>query len=259
MNKVSRTFGVGIVAASLTFAGATVAQATEAPYTLAAWVIPGGDSTKPFAEPQPFAMSMNTDVDSLEGLTLECGTTYQLDLYLNNEVTQKNVVPGALLNGPNNPFTEQWITGKWRGMGVDSAYVTTDACVVKPDPIEPTVKFGEWQEALIVCDAVEVATKREVFTTLYVYDEKSNSYVEGETVTTTEEGSRELTADEIEANKCVVIVPPVEPPVETPSELPTVPVTAELARTGTPPALPIGFASVFLAVGAFLIRKAARA
>ena len=200
MNKVSRTFGVGIVAASLTFAGATVAQATEAPYTLAAWVIPGGDSSQPFAEPQPFAMSMNTDVDSLEGLTLECGTTYQLDLYLNNEVTQKNVVPGALLNGPNNPFTEQWITGKWRGMGVDSAYVTTDACVVVP-PVDPPVTPP--------VDVPEIDTPESV-----------------------------------------------EVPV---SENKTIPVTAELAYTGTSPALPIGFASLFLAVGAFLIRKAARA
>tara|TARA_R110002124_G_scaffold163088_6_gene330420 strand:- start:530 stop:1192 length:663 start_codon:yes stop_codon:yes gene_type:complete len=74
----------------------------------------------------------------------------------------------------------------------------------------------------------------------------------------------------LEAPECAPVVVPEEPaepvipvepvtPVET-VDLPTIPVSAELARTGsTPPIIPIGIASLLLAVGAFLIRRKARA
>jgi hypothetical protein len=145
-------------------------------------------------------------------------------------------------------------------------YKLDGTCAVpKPDPKEPVVKFGEWQEASIVCGATEVATKREVFTTSYIYDEKSNSYVEGETVTTTEDSVRQLTSEEVAANVCPVVEEPetpVEPPVvdvPTDIQLPTVPVSAELARTGSSPLIPAGIASLLLAVGGFLLRRKVRA
>lgn len=210
-----------------------------------------------------------------------------------------------------------------------------DCVVPLPDPKEPTVRFGEWVEASIECDATEVVTRRDVFTTSYVYDPESNSYVEGETVTTSEVGSRELTPEEVDANRCVIVppmpdpeevvsvtvgvfdcesttvtdtvtttfvghvlvdnvwvlnplptdksttelvvrvltdeeidsldcpvVPPVDPPVTdeepfVPVQLPTLP--AQLAFTGSSPLIPIGIASLLLAVGAFLIRRKSRA
>ena len=210
-----------------------------------------------------------------------------------------------------------------------------DCVVPMPDPKEPTVRFGEWVEASIECDATEVVTRRDVFTTSYVYDPESNSYVEGETVTTSEVSTRELTAEEVDANRCVIVppmpdpeavvsvtvgvfdcasttvtdtitttfvghvlvdnvwvlnplpsdksttelvvrdltdeeiasldcpvVPPVDPPVTdeepfVPVQLPTLP--AQLAFTGSSPLVPAGIASLLMAVGAFLIRRKARA
>jgi len=128
-----------------------------------------------------------------------------------------------------------------------------DCAVSKPDPKEPLIVFGEWQEASIVCGATEVATSREVFTTSYVYDEKTNTYVEGETVTTTENSVRQPTSEEVAANVCPVV------DVPTDIQLPTVPVSAELARTGSSPLVPAGIASLLLAVGGFLLRRKVRA
>ena len=82
--------------------------------------------------------------------------------------------------------------------------------------------------------------------------------------------------DFTEGNDCTVVVPPVEPPVVeppvvvppvepttpvaafVPQQLPTLPVT-ELAYTGSSPLVPAGIASLLLAVGAFLVRKAVSA
>ena len=122
----------------------------------------------------------------------ECGTQYQIDSYLNNQTTS-SLLSGRFLNGPNNP-KESFPSGA----GWDKTYklVKNSDCPPKP---ETKVEHGDWVTGEYGCDDTQVTDTREVYTTTY-------SLVDGQwvgnKVTTTEDRTRYLTAEEIDALFC---------------------------------------------------------
>lgn len=116
----------------------TAGAAEDPPYVLALWEAPGGADAR-FSVPQVLAASTATasaDLGQLDGW-MECGTTYQVDLYVNDETTE-SLLAGGVLYGPSNP-AESWPGGS-RAEGDFSRRVTTPACPIEEGPVlgEPT-------------------------------------------------------------------------------------------------------------------------
>lgn len=106
---------------------------------------------------------------------------------------------------------------------------------IEPQP-ENLITFGEWTTGEYECTDTTVQITRTVTSTEYVLVE--GIWVpEGESVTTTQTETRDLTAEEIAELECPVVVPPTEePPVVTPP-VTTPPVTTPPA-TETPKPTP---------------------
>lgn len=92
---------------------------------------------------------------------------------------------------------------------------TTTACE-KPAQPEPIVTTGEWVTGDYACGDETVTETREVTTTEHTWN--GSEWVPGEPVTTTEERTRDLTAEEIDALECEVVTPPTEEPEEPTTE-----------------------------------------
>lgn len=127
----------------------------------------------------------------------------------------------------------------------------------KPEPTterDETVTYGEWSTPEVTCDSEvgdEVAISREVYTTPRTrttgeptYDAQTNTWTQGafgewadgETVTTIEDGTYTVTAEDIAELTCPTPTP-TPTPSETPAPTPTVtatpaPTGAKLAVTG---------------------------
>lgn len=112
---------------------------------------------------------------------------------------------------------------------VFSLDVTSDC--IAPQPKDAVV-IGEWSKPVITCDSKVgdvVTITREVSTTEYVLSE--NGWVPGDAVITAEEDTYTVTADDIKALKCAVVVPPVEKPTAKPVKAAAVS-DSTLAQTG---------------------------
>lgn len=112
---------------------------------------------------------------------------------------------------------------------VFSLDVTSDC--IAPQPKDDVV-IGEWSKPVITCDSKVgdvVTITREVSTTEYVLSE--NGWVPGKAVITAEEDTYTVTADDIKALKCAVVVPPVEKPTAKPVKAAAVS-DSTLAQTG---------------------------
>lgn len=102
---------------------------------------------------------------------------------------------------------------------LDEATVTSDCILPQP---EDDVVYGEWSEVVIDCTnevGDELPRTRTVTTTEFVLVD--GEWGAGESVETTEEGTYVVTAEDVEALNCPVVVPPTEeptPPVTTPEE-----------------------------------------
>lgn len=133
MNKISKAVLIIIGAIGLTYAGSAVAaNATETPpaYVLAIW------EASPNLEPK-FPQSLvasqatdSTDVHALDASAVKCGTTYQSDLYANDETTAALIAKG-ILNGNE----ESWSGGQYQGE-FSNVFNTPD-CVQPPDEVTP--------------------------------------------------------------------------------------------------------------------------
>ncbi|UDL15993.1 membrane protein [Microbacterium phage Pumpernickel] len=136
-----------------------------------------------------------------------------------------------------------------------------------PQP-ENKVEESDWVTGKFECGDTTVQITREVTVTEYVRE--GAEWVEGESVTTTQTETRDLTAEEIASLECPVVVPPTEePPVVTPSvDTPKTPTpapapqksgedeTGTLATTGgdAAPLLTVaGIAALLTAAGAVLL------
>lgn len=107
--------------------------------------------------------------------------------------------------------------------------VTSDCILPQP---EADVVYGEWSKPVVTCDSKvgdQVTVTREVSTTEYVLVE--GEWVPGEPVITSEEDSYTVTADDIEALDCAVVVPPVDKPTAKPVKA-AVSDDSTLAQTG---------------------------
>ena len=91
---------------------------------------------------------------------------------------------------------------------------TTTPCE-KPAQPEPIVTTGEWVTGDYACGDETVTETREVTTTESVWN--GSEWIPGEPVTTTEERTRDLTAEEIDALECEVTTPPVDEEPTTPA------------------------------------------
>lgn len=104
-------------------------------YVAALWLIPGGDISQPFAQPQRLVKSVPlSKVDEAGAIALtadgvKCGSAYQLDVYLDDDTTAA-LVKGGILTGVNNP-TEHLATPS------SFEVFTSDACAPTP-PVNPT-------------------------------------------------------------------------------------------------------------------------
>lgn len=138
---------------------------------------------------------------------------------------------------------------------VFSLDVTSDC--IAPQP-EDDVVIGEWSKPVITCDSKVgdvVTITREVSTTEYVLSE--NGWVPGEAVVTSEEDTYTVTADDIKALDCAVVVPPVEKPTAKPVKAAAVS-DSTLAQTGgvvSPWLLGGGIAALLAAAGIRLARR----
>lgn len=139
---------------------------------------------------------------------------------------------------------------------VFSLDVTSDCIVPQP---EDDVVVGEWSKPVITCDSKVgdvVTITREVSTTEYVLSE--NGWVPGEAVITSEEDLYTVTADDIKALNCAVVVPPVEKPTVKPVKAAVVTDDSTLAQTGgvvSPWLLGGGIAALLAAAGIRLARR----
>jgi len=102
---------------------------------------------------------------------------------------------------------------------VFSLDVASDCIPVQP---EPTVTYGEWTTGEYACGDTTVQMTREVTTTEQVWN--GTEYVDGESITTTQTETRDLTAEEIAALECETVTPPTEEPTTPGAEEPTAPV-----------------------------------
>jgi LPXTG-motif cell wall-anchored protein len=138
---VATTLGLGgaLIGTLPALADDAVIEETKAPdvgYGLALWSVDddGGDplwpqtlvSYTPQAEP---------DLNGLDSLATECGTTYQADLYRDDDTTAALVAIGHLY-APGDPAES------WPGDGYQDSYSkvwTTEPCVEEPPVEEPPV------------------------------------------------------------------------------------------------------------------------
>ena len=124
---------------------------------------------------------------------------------------------------------------------------------------ENKVVYGEWKTGEYECGDTTVQITRQVTSTEYVRD--GAEWVEGESVTTTQTETRDLTDAEIEALDCAVVVPPTEQPKPTPSTTPAPPVTGGLAATGGDPVVTLWAltgGALMVALGALAVLFEAR-
>ena len=124
---------------------------------------------------------------------------------------------------PNPDYVEAWTET------VEHPAVT---CPTGPGQPKDDVVIGEWSKPVITCDSKVgdvVTITREVSTTEYVLSE--NGWVPGKAVITAEEDTYTVTADDIKALKCAVVVPPVEKPTAKPVKAAAVS-DSTLAQTG---------------------------
>lgn len=103
-------------------------------YVTAAWLVPGGPGS--IWEPdQTLVTSMETDEPSLGALDsypfAEC-SYYQIDVYVDNEITDE-LLDGGILRNPNDP-PESLIPG---GEGTAWKFVQTDCPIVYPPVVTP--------------------------------------------------------------------------------------------------------------------------
>lgn len=121
-------------------------------------------------------------------------------------------------------------TGPAQGDAFVLSLDVTSDCIA-PQP-EDDVVIGEWSKPVVTCDSEvgdEVEVTREVSTTEYVLSE--NGWVPGEAVITTETDTYTVTAKDIEALDCAVVVPSTEQPKPTAKTAKTVS-DSTLAATG---------------------------
>ena len=101
------------------------------------WLVPGGQNS-PWNPNQTIADDVITDTASLglldDSAALQCGSYYQVDLYLNNKVTD-SLVAGGVLYGTNNP-KEALAFGALPGKANPWKFITTPAC---PPPVHTEV------------------------------------------------------------------------------------------------------------------------
>lgn len=130
---------LGLVFGTTTFALAQSETLLPLPpqtdYVLALWKAP---APRPNHFPQTLVTVKYTDDTSLDQLddVMVCGTTYQVDLYVNDEITA-DLVKGGRLNAPGNP-RESWPGGRYKS--AYSKVVTTDPCQEpqpQPEPAGP--------------------------------------------------------------------------------------------------------------------------
>lgn len=120
---------------------------------------------------------------------------------------------------------------------------------------ENKVVFTEWVDGEYQCGDTTVQMTRQATSTEYVRE--GATWVEGESVTTTQTETRALTLAEIDALNCQILIPPVTPPAT--EEPPATPEPSDgLAATGGD--VPVGgivFASVLilLAAGSLLYAR----
>lgn len=96
-----------------------------------------------------------------------------------------------------------------------------------PQP-ENEVVYGDWVTGEFECGDTTVQITRTVTSTEFVRE--GSEWVEGESATTTQTETRDLTAEEIASLECPVVVPPTEePPVETPKPTPAPSATTKAA------------------------------
>lgn len=138
-----RRTGTALVAAAVfpLLSAASASADDEPPYVLALWEAPGGAETR-FAVPQVLVASTPTSSPDLSQLDewLACGTTYQVDLYVNDETTGR-LLAGGVLYGPSNP-AESWPGGS-RAAGDFSRRLTTAACPAEESPVLEEPGGGE--------------------------------------------------------------------------------------------------------------------
>lgn len=150
-------------------------------------------------------------------------------------------------------------TSEWKSI----AKKTVKSDCILPQP-KDKVTNGDWSKPVFDCKSEagdEVAIERTVTTTPY-------KLVEGEWVldtenakTTTEDGTYTVTAEDIEALDCAVVVPPTEQPKPTPSTTPAPPITGGLAATGGDPLVTLWALSggaLMVALGALAVVFEAR-
>jgi hypothetical protein len=242
MNKTLATLGVGILAASLTLAGATVASATETCTPSPAW-----SETVVITPAVPAIPALIEQSHAVNHEAVEAVTTNDYQRYSWVKAKDDHQTPIELGATPTTaPERWQANTTNYEGAGHGT------------DPIGVAFQsngngHGNWFFWTLTTTTVEGSP---------AWDELVVDVVGSPEIPGTDAVVE--TVDHAAVECPPVVVPPIEePPVVVPSsdvQLPTIPVSAELAYTGSSsPIIPIGIASLFLAVGAFLIRKAVRA
>lgn len=150
-------------------------------------------------------------------------------------------------------------TSEWKSIAKSD--VASDCILPQP---KDKVTNGDWSKPVFDCTSEagdEVAIERTVTTTPY-------KLVEGKWVldtenakTTTEDGTYTVTAEDIEALDCAVVVPPTSQPKPTPSTTPAPPVSGGLAATGGDPVVTLWALSggaLMVALGALAVLFEAR-
>lgn len=224
MSKAVKTILVFVVIFIVGLIAASPANATEQPYfkkydTAQTWYAPSPASVaEPFAVPQTLTV-------------LECGGIRQDDKYTIDsaelEKQYQALLAGGVLRSPADdaPFHPR---------GVVTALPECVPPVVKPEKPAPVVEPSS-SRGTPDCVSNTVAITNTVTTTDWIYDEATNTYVEGEPASVDTVVLETATAEECPPP---VVVPPVdtpETPVDTPETTPVAPVVEVVAEAPKAP------------------------
>lgn len=135
----------------------------------------------PRPEPKPTEYSAWTDT-----ATFTCGMT---SVPITRTVTTYEVVWNSETNAWEQKATQTVENGTRPVTDAEAGTCTK----------EPTVTYGDWVEAPIVCGDATATSTRTVTTVSYVYDKASGDYVPQAPVVTTETKTRTLTSEERQA------------------------------------------------------------
>lgn len=138
-----------VEAARTTSAMRTVAPLTDpTPYVLVAWAMPTWIDEQTAVYPQTIYLTLDLSTRNLHALDsqlTQCGTQYQVDLYLDSAVTA-GVISGGVLHSYNNP-KEDFVKTGGQGPGKTYKLVHNAPCVLNDavaaaTPVDPSCEMN---------------------------------------------------------------------------------------------------------------------